>query len=57
VTKSLCCAKTLRRGAVRAVAISPGGTLSGCAWFPGSTDLCITGQRGLYAFTLLPPAD
>jgi WD40 repeat protein len=41
---------------ISATAIRADGGLSGCAWFPGSTDLCIAGQRGLYGFTLLPPA-
>jgi hypothetical protein len=40
-----------------ATAIRADGILSGCAWSPGSTDLCIAGQRGLYRFTLLPPTD
>jgi WD40 repeat protein len=40
-----------------ATAIRVDGILSGCAWFPGSTDLCVGGERGLYRFTLLPPAD
>jgi WD40 repeat protein len=38
-------------------AIRADGSLLGCAWFPASTDLCIAGQRGLYRFALLPPAD
>jgi WD40 repeat protein len=29
--------------------------VSACAWFPGSTLLCIAGERGLYGFLLLPP--
>jgi WD40 repeat protein len=45
------------RSSTSATAIRADGTLSGCAWFPGGTDLCIAGQRGLYRFTLLPPAD
>ena len=38
-----------------ATAIRVNGDVSGCAWFPGSTDLCITGNRGLYRFSLRPP--
>jgi WD40 repeat protein len=45
------------RSSTSATAIRADGTLSGCAWFPGGTDLCVGGQRGLYRFTLLPPAD
>jgi WD40 repeat protein len=30
--------------------------VSGCAWFPASTNLCIGGNRGLYRFSLRPPA-
>ena len=37
-------------------AIRVDGDVSGCAWFPGSTDLCIGGNRGLYRFSLRPPA-
>jgi WD40 repeat protein len=37
-------------------AIRVDGHVSGCAWFPGSTDLCIGGSRGLYRFSLRPPA-
>jgi WD domain, G-beta repeat len=37
-------------------AIGVDGDVSGCAWFPGSTDLCIGGNRGLYRFSLRPPA-
>ena len=37
-------------------AIRVDGNVSGCAWFPGSTDLCIGGNRGLYRFSLRPPA-
>jgi hypothetical protein len=36
-------------------AIRVDGDVSGCAWFPGSTDLCIGGNRGLYRFSLRPP--
>ena len=38
-----------------ATAIRVDGTVRDCAWFPGSTDLCITGQKGLYRFSLRPP--
>jgi WD40 repeat protein len=37
-------------------AIRVDGYVSGFAWFPGSTDLCIGGSRGLYRFSLRPPA-
>ena len=37
-------------------AIRVDGDVSGCAWFPASTDLCIGGNRGLYRFSLRPPA-
>jgi len=37
-------------------AIRVDGDVSGCAWFPGSTDLCIGGNQGLYRFSLRPPA-
>ena len=37
-------------------AIRVDGYVSGCAWFPGSTDLAIGGNRGLYRFSLRPPA-
>ena len=37
-------------------AIRVDGDVSGCAWFPASTDLCIGGDRGLYRFSLRPPA-
>ena len=40
-----------------ATAIRVDGGFSDCAWFPGNTDLCIVGQRGLYRFSLLPPAE
>jgi WD40 repeat protein len=40
-----------------ATAIRADGACSDCAWFPGSTDLCIAGQRGLYRFSLPPPAE
>ena len=36
-------------------AIRVDGDVSGCAWFPASTDLCIGGNRGLYRFSLRPP--
>ena len=39
----------------RVTAIRVDGNVSGCAWFPGSTDLCIGGNRGLYRFSLRPP--
>jgi WD40 repeat protein len=48
--------KTDGRSGTSATAMRADGAFSGCAWFPGSTDLCIAGQRGLYRFTLLPPA-
>ncbi len=38
-----------------ATAIRVDGAVWGCAWFPGSTDLCISGIRGLYRFSLQPP--
>ena len=37
-------------------AIRVDGDVSGCAWFPGSTNLCIGGNRGLYRFSLRPSA-
>ena len=37
-------------------AIRVEGDVLGCAWFPASTDLCIGGNRGLYRFSLRPPA-
>ena len=37
-------------------AIRVDGAVWGIAWFPGSADLCIAGQRGLYRFSLRPPA-
>jgi WD40 repeat protein len=37
-------------------AIRVDGYVSGCAWFPGSTNLCIGGNRGLYRFSLRPSA-
>ena len=37
-------------------AIRVDGDVWGCAWFPGSTDLCIVGDRGLYRFSLRPSA-
>ena len=37
-------------------AIRVDGDVSSCAWFPGSTDLGIGGNRGLYRFSLRPPA-
>ena len=37
-------------------AIRVDGYVWGCAWFPGSADLCIAGQRGLYRFSLRPSA-
>ena len=37
-------------------AILVDGAVWGCAWFPGSTDLCIGGNRGLYRFSLQRPA-
>jgi len=37
-------------------AIRVDGNVSGCAWFPGSPHLCIGGDRGLYRFSLRPPA-
>ena len=40
-----------------ATAIRVDGGFSDCAWFAGNTDLCIVGQRGLYRFSLLPPAE
>ena len=40
-----------------ATAIRVNGGFSDCAWFAGNTDLCIVGQRGLYRFSLLPPAE
>ena len=33
-------------------AIRVDGDVWGCAWFPGSTDLCIGGNRGLYRYRL-----
>jgi WD40 repeat protein len=36
-------------------AIRVDGRVSGCGWFPGSTDLCIAGHRGLYRFSLQRP--
>jgi WD40 repeat protein len=38
-----------------ATAIRIDGDVLGCAWFPGSTDLCIGGPRGLYRFSFRPP--
>ena len=35
-------------------AIGVDGDVWGCAWFPGSADLCIGGNRGLYRFSLRP---
>jgi WD40 repeat protein len=36
-------------------AIRVDDSVSDCAWFPGGTDLCIAGQRGLYRYSLRPP--
>ena len=36
-------------------AIQVDGDVWGCAWFPGSTNLCIGGNRGLYRYSLRPP--
>jgi len=38
-----------------ATAIRVDGDVFGCVWFPGSTDLCIGGARGLYRFSFRPP--
>src|ERR1019366_7447534 len=43
---------TPRGSAVTAIRL--GGTISACAWFPGNTDLCVGGQRGLYEFSVQP---
>jgi WD40 repeat protein len=36
-------------------AIRVDGCVWGCAWFPGSSDICVAGQRGLYKFSLQSP--
>jgi WD40 repeat protein len=36
-------------------AIRVDGEVSGCAWFPAGTDLCIAGEQGLYRFSLQAP--
>jgi WD40 repeat protein len=39
-----------------ATAIRVDGEVRACSWFPGTTDLCVAGERGLYLFALQSPA-